>query len=284
MSLLAFTDNLLVLNAVVFAAVVALILATGDGIGAWFARRRARARAIERQLRSRGTVTVQAYGPPIVGLGIFVVGVMLGMSILAFVVGILVFKMLDGLPALNVRRRHQRFDEQLPDALTALSHSLKAGLSLPQAVGLVARDLPVPVREEFAEIEREYEMGKPIEQAMDDARDRVRSRNFELAVTAFQVGKQQGGNLAEVFEKIGESIREIWRLEEHIRTVSTQGRSSARFMTFMPGVFLILLYFMDSESTMLLFSDPIGLAVLSIVLVLNVIGHIWIRGILNVDV
>ncbi len=284
MSLLAVAQDMLPTDVVVFLAAAAIVFAVSGRIGTWMERRRARALSLQLQLRQEGGVGFQVYGPPVIALFIFAVTVAMGLSILGLIVAFAVFKALDALPKMLAKRRHRRFDEQLPDALTALANSLKAGLSLPQAVALVARDMPSPTREEFAEIQRSYEMGKPIEQAVDDARDRVRSRNFELAVTAFRVGKERGGNLADVFEKISDSIREIWRLEEHIRTVSTQGRSSARFMTFMPGVFLVLLYFMDSESTLLMFKDPVGLVILSIVLVFNLIGHLWIRKILSVDI
>lgn len=284
MIVLAAGSNLLLIDAVVFAAVVALVLAFSGELAGWFARRKERAIAVQIQLHTEGSVAFQVYGPPLLGVVIALISVPMGMTILGIVVGFTVYKILDGLPAVLVSRRARRFDEQLPDTLTSMANGLKAGLSLPQAVAQVAEDMPAPTKEEFAEIQHSYEMGKPIEQAVDDARERVRSRNFELAVTAFRVGKQQGGNLAEVFDRIAVSIREIWRLEEHIRTVSTAGRSSARFMTFMPGVFLVLLYFMDPESTTLLFKDPVGLVVLSIVLIFNLIGHLWIKKILSVDI
>ncbi len=284
MTSLAVSGSLLLIDVVVFAAVVALILAFSGQLIHWIGRRRERAISVEAQLHTKGSVGVQTYGPPAAALLIIIISAPMGMLILGVVVGLVVYKLLDGLPAVLVARRSHRFDEQLPDALTAMANGLKAGLSLPQAVAQVAEDMPAPTKEEVAEIRRDYEMGKPIEQAVDDARDRVRSRNFELAVTAFRVGKEQGGNLAEIFDRIAHSIREIWRLEEHIRTISTEGRSSARFMTFMPGVFLVLLYFMDPDSTVLLFRDPVGLAILSVVVVFNLIGHLWIQKILSVDI
>lgn len=284
MSTLAVSGSLVLVDVVVFAAVVALVLAFSGELGRWLARRRERAQSMQEQLHTEGSVAFQAYGPPAVGLLIILISAPMSMLILGVVVGFVVYKILDGVPGILVARRNLRFDEQLPDTLTAMANGLKAGLSLPQAVAQVADDMPAPTKEEFSEIRRSYEMGMPIEQAVDDARTRVRSRNFELAVTAFRVGKEQGGNLAEVFDRIATSIREIWRLEEHIRTVSTEGRSSARFMTFMPGVFLVLLYFMDPESTAMLFKDPVGLVILSVVIIFNLIGHLWIRKILSVDI
>ena len=284
MSTLAISRHLVLIDVVVFSAVVAFVLAFSHELAGWVARRRERALSVQSQWHGHGPVALQVFGPPGLALLILLISVPMGMSILGLVVGLVVYKILDGLPSVLVARRRRRFDDQLPDTLTAMANGLKAGLSLPQAVAQVAQDMPAPTNEEFAEIQRSYEMGKPIEQAGDDAREHIRSRSFELAVTAFRVGKEQGGNLAEIFDRIAHSIREIWRLEEHIRTVSTEGRSSARFMTFMPGVFLVLLYFMDPDSTVLLFRDPVGLAILSVVVVFNLIGHLWIQKILSVDI
>jgi tight adherence protein B len=284
MNVLAVSGNLLLIDIVVFLAVVAFVLAFSGEIERWVARRRASAIDVQRQLHGTGSVAFMVFGPPVIAVLIIVLSATSGMLVLGVVIAVIAYKLLGYLPHVLVSRRQKKFDEQLPDSLRAMANSMKAGMSLPQAVAQVAKDMPSPTKEEFAEIQRAYEMGKPIEQAVDDARDRVRSRNFELAVTAFRVGEAQGGNLAEIFDRIADSIREIWRLEEHIRSISSQGRSSARFMSFMPGLFLILLYFMDPQGTMLLFEDPVGMAILSVVLLLNVLGHLWIRKILSVDI
>lgn len=273
-----------VVVAIVFLATVLVVLALSGQITSWIERRRERALDNQRRLFLSGSVFFQVYGPPAVALATLLFCVTAGLSVLGFVVAAIVYYVLDKLPELAIRQRMQRFEHQLVDALTGLANSLKAGLSLPQAVKQVATDMPAPVSQEFGQVMHEYSLGKTIEQAFEDTGDRVRSRNFDLAIAAFRVGKERGGNVAETFEKIADSIREIDRLEEHIKTVTTEGRSSARFMTFMPAVFLVLLYIMDAESTSLLFTDTVGLIILSFVIVFNLIGHFWIQRILAVDV
>ena len=268
----------------VFAATVLVVLALSGQITAWAEARRERALDNQRRLFLSGSVFFQVYGPPFLALATLLFCVTAGLSVLGVVIAAMVYYVLDKLPEMAIKQRGIRFEHQLVDALTGLANSLKAGLSLPQAVKQVATDSPAPTSQEFGQVVHEYSLGKTIEQAFEDTGERVRSRNFDLAVAAFRVGKERGGNVAETFEKIADSIREIDRLEEHIKTVTTEGRSSARFMTFMPAVFLVLLYVMDPESTTLLFTDTIGLVILSFVIVLNLIGHFWIQRILAVDV
>jgi tight adherence protein B len=265
-------------------ATVLVVLALRAPIQGWVERRRERAQRFQRQLRLDRPLAMAVVGGPILGLTVLALAFAAGVWPLGLVAGLVIWRGLDSMSATLVDRRRRRFDAQLVDGLVGLANSLRAGMSLPQAVEQVAKDMPAPLSQEFAQIHQEYSLGKPIEQAFEDTRDRVRSRNFDLAVSAFKVGKERGGNVAEVFEKIAASVREIYRLEEHIRTVSTQGRSSARFMSLMPAVFLVLLYGMDSEGTLSLFREPVGLVVLTVVLVFNVIGHLWIRRILAVDV
>lgn len=273
-----------VLPLVAGATAVLCWILLGLGLSAWFDRRRARADRQARRLFLPKTPWTWVYGAPAAALGCFALLALAGLWIPGLFVAATAWAFVEGLPRRAQARRGRHFDLQFVDALMGLSNGLKAGMSLPQALEQVARDTAPPVSEEFADILREYGLGKTIDQAFQDAAERIDSRNYDLVTLAFRVGKQRGGNLSEVFEKIAASIREIWRLEEHIRTVSTEGRSSARFMTAMPPLFLLLLWFMDAKSMMLLFTDPVGIGILTAVVLLNVFGQLWIRKILDVDV
>jgi tight adherence protein B len=261
-----------------------VIVGMKGSIGRWMDRRHARALEFAHRLHRPPPKRWQAAKAPLIAFLLFSSLYLLGLWPLGIVLGFASFMLIDGSDKLAVKKRIKKFDSQFVDALIGLANSLKAGMSLPQAVEQVSRDLPAPVSEEFAHILADYNLGKPIEQAFGDASDRLESRNYDLAVLAFKAGKERGGNVAEVFEKIAVSIREIWRLEEHIDTVSTEGRSSARFMTFMPAVFLGLLFIMDADSTSLLFTTTAGIIVITVVVIFNLIGHFWIQRILNVDV
>jgi tight adherence protein B len=265
------------------AAVVAWLLA-GSTIGRWLDRRRARADETARSMYLPEAPWLWGYGAPVLAFSTFAVFALLGMAFPAVLLAAFVWMAVARLPALAKKRRKRLFEARFVDAIVGLSNGLKAGMSLPQALEQVARDTDGPVSEEFKHILSEYALGKTIDQAFEDAAPRIDSRNFDLVKLAFRVGKQRGGNLSEVFEKIAASIREIWRLEEHIRTVSTEGRSSARFMTMMPPIFLVLLWVMDAKAMTLLFTDPLGIGILTVVVIINVMAHLWIRKILDVDV
>jgi len=268
----------------VFAAVALIWLLIGGALDRWFRNRRQRGEEFRRKLHQEKVGGGWLWGAPLAFAACVFVLALAGAWFAGVILGFLAFKLIDGLPKRAVVKRGQKFDAQLTEALNGLANSLKAGMSLPQAVEQVARSSPAPMSEEFNTVMREYELGKPIEQAFEDLGGRVDSRNFALAVAAFRVGKERGGNLSVVFEKIANSIREIYRIEEHVRTVTTQGRSSARFMTTMPAVFLVLLYFMDSEGMTRLFTDSIGVGILTVVFLINVLCHLWIRRILAVDI
>lgn len=281
---LALSPPMPALLGMAFAAVALFVMGLPGLTRKWMDRRMAEGAEMGRRLHRPPPTRFDVAKGPLIGVAIALAGGAAGLWSMALVAGFAIWKVIDGEPAAALRKRRKAFDGQFVDSLIGLSNCLKAGMSLPQAVEQNAKDMPAPCCEEYDTIFQEYRLGKPIEQAFGDASERIESKNYDLAVLAFKAGKERGGNVAEVFEKIGASIREIWRLEQHIETVSTEGRSSARFMTFMPAVFLGLLYVMDAESTSLLFTDPVGMGILTGVVVLNLIGHFWIRRILAVDV
>lgn len=181
-------------------------------------------------------------------------------------------------------RRLNHFDEQLVDAVNVLASSARAGLGLVQAIEAVATKMPPPVSEEFGLLHKEYEYGTPIEKVLESARDRLKRPNFSIVATAIIVNREKGGNLVEVLEKIGSSVREIFRLEKKIKTETASVRFSAKLMAAMPLVIGIIFYFIEPSSMELLFRDPVGTVILFFVIVLNVIALVIIRRIVNVEV
>lgn len=93
-----------------------------------------------------------------------------------------------------------------------------------------------------------------------------------------------GGNLGETLDRIADAIREIYRLEKQVETLTAQGRAAARMMGIMPFVILIILHFIDPRGVQNLFDDPIGRFLLLIVIVLNILGFLWIRKIVDIDI
>lgn len=141
----------------------------------------------------------------------------------------------------RARRRLGRFNDQLGDTLILLSNALKAGYSFPQAMASIARSAPPPTAEEFARATREVQLGVTTDAALSHMVSRIRSDDLDLVVTAVQIQRVVGGNLAEIFDNIAFTIRERIRIKGEIRTLTAQARASSFIITGLPiGLALIL--------------------------------------------
>jgi len=182
------------------------------------------------------------------------------------------------------RRRMSKLEDQLVDGVQSLASGVRAGLNLLQAIELVAKNLRPPISQEFAHLLREYEYGIPVESAMANAAERIGSSNYRLLFSALQTHRERGGDLGETLDRIAESIREIQRLEKRVQTLTAQGRAAARYMGLMPALILVILYQIDPYGTRLLFVDDMGKIILAVIVAMNVIGFLWIRQIVSIDI
>lgn len=190
-----------------------------------------------------------------------------------------------GVLRLLARRRLDKLEAQLVPGIQTLASGVRAGLNLVQAMELVAEEGSVPLRQEFRHLLREYEFGMSLEEAMDNAADRIGSGDFTLLFAALQTHRERGGNLGETLDRISESIREIQRLENRVKTLTAQGRATARWLGAMPGVVLLIIYFIvDPEGVETLFTSDMGNVILAAIIVLTILGFLWIRKIVAVDV
>jgi tight adherence protein B len=158
-------------------------------------------------------------------------------------------------------------------------------LSLAQALDILARQSPHPINQEFQQLVGEYQLGKPMERCLEEARERLRSENFALFAAAMQASRESGGKLNETVERIAYSVREMQRLERKLLAETAQARTSALYMALVPFVVLALYYFvLDPVNTEKLFTTVVGQLFLCVALVLNVVAYLWARRILNPDI
>ncbi len=181
-------------------------------------------------------------------------------------------------------RRLYRLEEQLVGGIQTLTSGVRAGLNLVQAMDLLARNDVKPIREEFAHLVREYEHGISLEQAMANASKRIGSGNYRLLFAALLTHRERGGDLGGTLDRIADSIREIYRLEKRIETLTAPNRTAARWMGAMPAVILCILYFIDPVGVKMLFTEEAGKLVLLAIVLLNVVGFLWIRKIVAIDI
>jgi len=182
-------------------------------------------------------------------------------------------------------KRLKKLNDQLVGGIQTLSSGVRAGLNLVQALELVARDSPSPIRQEFAHLVREYEFGIGLEDAMKNAAERIGSGDFGLLFAALLTHRERGGNLGETLDKICDAIREIQRLEHRVESLTAQGRATARFLGAMPAVVLAIVYFIvDPKGVEAMFTSTPGKIILAAIVVLNILGFLWIKKIMDIDI
>ncbi len=182
------------------------------------------------------------------------------------------------------QRRRQKLEDQLADAMVMLANAVRAGLSLAQSMDVLAAQCPSPINYEFRQIVGEYNMGKPLEQTLQEARTRLRSENFDLFAAAMMASHQSGGRLNEIVERIAVAVLEMQRLERKVQAETAQARKSAVYMAIAPVFILVVYYFVDPKSTMDLFHEPMGHLILAAAVVFDVVAYFWARVILSPDI
>lgn len=162
------------------------------------------------------------------------------------------------LPQLWLKMKHgskvKRFTHQLLDTLVMMSSGLKAGYSFPQAMDLVAKEAAPPTSTEFQQTLRQAQLGVPMEEALTNLNKRINSEDLDLVITVVLIQRQIGGNLAEILESISAVLRDRMKLKGQIATLTAQGRLSGYLIAAMPFGLGVVLYFMNPEYMMLLFT------------------------------
>ncbi len=181
-------------------------------------------------------------------------------------------------------RRRQRIEDQLADAMVTMANSVRAGLSLAQSLEILAAQCPRPINAEFHQIVAEYNLGKPLERTLTEAKQRLRSENFALFAAALLASHESGGRLNVTVERIAQSVLELQRLERKVMAETAQARKSAVYMAVAPAFILAAYYFVDPKNTTLLFTTMVGQMLLAAAAVFNVAAYLWARALLNPDI
>lgn len=198
-------------------------------------------------------------------------------------------------PRLYLKRRQAKrlkaFADQLPDTITLLANSLRAGSSFLQGMELVTREARPPISEEFERVVREMQLGVALQPALDNLVRRVASEDLELMVTAIQIQSQVGGNLATVLDAIAHTIRERIRIYGEIQTLTAMQRYSGYVITLLPvGLAAILFVISPTYISRLLDKPPellglpMGVIFMLVGLISMGIGYLFIRRIVDIKV
>ena len=218
-----------------------------------------------------------------------VVGALLGWSftrmplfaLLGAVVGML-------LPTMKIMRdrgkRFAKFEEQLPDALDVVKRALKAGHPFAQALKLVAEDMEDPIAREFDLVFSEINYGGDMRSALMGLMERMPSVSVMALVTAVLVQKETGGNLAETFERISAVIRGRFKLYRRVRTLSAEGRLSAWILSLVPLALVVTVSVTTPDYLPVMLKDPLGKNLCAAAVVMGLLGVMWIRRIIRIEV
>lgn len=184
--------------------------------------------------------------------------------------------------ALLASRRRAKFDEQLGDNIMLISGGLRAGHSILRSIDAAAQEAAVPSSEEFARIINETRIGQDLQEALTDTAIRMQSDDFGWIGQAIQINREVGGDLAEVLDHVGETIRERGQIKAQVKALSAEGRLSAMILLALPFGIALMLMVVNPAYLSVLTSNVLGWVMLGTGAVMMVIGSLWLRKIVQI--
>lgn len=230
---------------------------------------------------SPGEAIMAAVGLSVVG-GIFVSifnGVIAGL-----IVFLLLTLLIMGLINFAGGREKRRFENQLPDTLTLMATSLRAGYSLLQATEAVANEAQEPTAREFARAIAETRLGRSVTDSLRGVVDRTQSQDFEWATMAIDIQREVGGNLAEVLTTVADTMRQRNRLRGEIKALTAEGRISAFVLGSLPFLMALFLWTSNREYLQPLLDATAGRVAIGVGLLLMAAGIFWLRKIIDIEI
>jgi tight adherence protein B len=182
------------------------------------------------------------------------------------------------------KQRIQKFNEQLPDMITAIIGSLRSGYSFQQALKTVVEEGELPVKEEIEQVLKETSCGISLEDALNNLYGRMPSSDLELMIQAVLIQRQVGGNLSIILETITKTIRERVKIQRQVKTLTSQGRMSGRVIGALPIALGFAIYLINPEYMNALFESTGGLIVLAGGAISSLIGFIIINRLTKIEV
>jgi tight adherence protein B len=201
----------------------------------------------------------------------------------------LIFAILGGLipPAVvnfKAKRRRKKFTAQLPDTLQLLAGTLKAGYSFMQGVEAVSHEVEDPMGGEFRRVVTEAQLGRPVEEALEQSAQRMESPDFEWAVMAVRIQREVGGNLSELLMTVAETMTARQRLRGEVQALTAEGRVSAMVLGILPLGLGLMLWTINPEYMGVLTSETIGRYMLIGSTLLAGAGFLWMKKIIDIKI
>jgi len=182
------------------------------------------------------------------------------------------------------KQRRKKFQAQLIDALISLSQSLKAGLSLIQALEVLVEEMPPPISQEFSLVVKENKMGVLLEESFERLNKKMDLEDLNLIATAILIARETGGNLTNVFINLSENIRQKNKIADQVKTLTTQARWQAIIMSFLPIVFAAVVFNMNKHLFDIMWQSDKGRLLLIWCVFSEIIGVMLLRHFSRVEV
>jgi tight adherence protein B len=182
------------------------------------------------------------------------------------------------------KTRFGRIEEQLPDAIDVMKRALRAGHPFNACLKLVAEDLDEPIAREFRQTFADVNYGNDLRRALLGLLMRIPSTNVMALVTAVLVQKETGGNLAEIFDSLSKVIRGRFRFQRKVRTLSAEGRLSAWILALVPIVLFAVIWVTTPAYLPPLLEHPTGQKLIGFGVVMLIVGVLWMRKIIRIDI
>jgi tight adherence protein B len=182
------------------------------------------------------------------------------------------------------KRRLRAFGKQLPDALELMARALRAGHSLQAGFNLVAGEMNAPIGTEFSRAYEEQNLGIPLDEALENLTKRVPNLDLKFFATAVILQRQTGGDLAEILDKIGNLVRERFKIWGQVQALTGEGRLSGIVLLGLPPLLFLAVWYLNPDYIMVLFTDPMGKKMLAGGVFMQLLGALVIRKIVNIKV
>jgi tight adherence protein B len=221
---------------------------------------------------------------PAFGLIVFLLFAVLMGPIAGLIAGVIVVLAPFGYLDHRQRGRRKRFERQLPDTLTLLASSLRAGFSLMQGLEAVAQEIADPMRKELQRVFTEVRLGRAVEDALGDSAVRMESRDLEWTVMAIKIQREVGGNLAVLLDTVADTMVQRERVRRELQALTAEGRLSAYVLSAISPLLLLMIWLVQPDYLEPLWHEPLGIAGIIGAISLEIVGWFWLRRIVDIEV
>ncbi len=181
-------------------------------------------------------------------------------------------------------KRRNAINAALPDALQQISGAMRAGSTFTTAIQAMVAEQTGPIAQEFSLMLREQRLGSRLEEALENLGERVQTEEMDLVISAALIAQDVGGNLSEILHRLSDTIRRKLEMEGKIKALTAQGVMQGHVVTLLPFMVLGALLFIEPEATRAIYTGLLGWIFLLIILVLQIVGGVMIRKIVNIEI